>query len=74
MLQRELPNCGMQGLQINRRLLRSGSTAKEIDRARAELPFSLRNLVGMHVKTLCQFGQRLVPAHRGQRHLGFEYR
>ena len=64
----------MQGLQINRRLLRSGSTAKDIGRLLAELSFPLRNLVGVHLNPLSQFGQRFVAAHRGQRHLSFEYR
>jgi hypothetical protein len=64
----------MHGLQINRRLRRSGSTAKYVGRSLTELPFPLRHLVGMHFKPLCQFGQRLVAAHRGQCHFGFEHR
>jgi len=46
----------------------------QIGRSLAELPFPLRNLVGMHLKPLCQFGQRLVAAHSGQRNFGFEHR
>ena len=56
MLQRERANLGMQGLQINRRLRRRGSTAKEVGRSLAALPFPLRNLVGMHGQRLGQFG------------------
>jgi len=65
MLQRELPNLGMHGLQIHRRLRCRGSTAKDFGGSLAELPFPLGNLIGMHLKPLCQFGQRLVAAHRG---------
>ena len=39
--------------------------------ALVELSFPLRNLVGMHDKTLYQFGQRLVAAHPCQHYLGF---
>ena len=73
MLQRELSNLGMHGLQINRRLRRRGATAKDLGRSLAEWPFPLSNLMGMHLKPLRQFGQRLVAAHRGQRHVGFEH-
>ena len=64
----------MQGLQINRRLRRRGSPAKEVGGSLAELPLPLHNLVGMHVKPLGQFGQRLLATHRGQRHMGCEHR
>ena len=74
MLQRELSNLGMHGLQINRRLRQRGFSAKDLGRSLAELPFPLGNLIGMHLKPLRQFGQRLVAAHRGQRHFGFEHR
>ena len=74
MLQRELSNLGMHGLQINRRLRRRGSTAKDLDRSLAEWPLPLGNLMGMPLNPLRQFGQRLVAAQRSQRHLGFEHR
>ena len=64
----------MQGLQINRRLCWCGSIAKEVGRSLAELPFLLRNLMRMHFKPLCQFGQRLVATQCRQRHLSFEHR
>jgi hypothetical protein len=53
----------MQRLQINRRLHLRGSTAKDLGRSRAELPFPLRNLIGMYVKPLCQFSQRFIAAN-----------
>ena len=51
----------MHGLQIHRRLRRRGSSTKDLGRSLAEWPFPLGNLIWMHLKPLCQFGQRLVP-------------
>ena len=64
MFQRERPNLGMHGLQIHRRLRRRSTTTKDLGRLLAEWPFPLGNLIGMHLKPLGQFGQRLVAAHR----------
>ena len=73
-LQRQLPDLGVQGLQIDYRFSFRWLAAEPVGRSREQLVFSVGALVGVQVKVLRHLGQRLVASNDRQCHLGFECR
>ena len=55
-------------------LRRSRCLAEDDGGAFLKPVISFRNLVGMHIKVLCEFGQGLVALERSQGHLRFKGR
>ena len=66
----------MQRLHVDRqrRGNRSRFRPKDTGGTFQELGTPLRNLIGMHIKLLCQLGKCLLAAHRSERHLRLEGR
>jgi hypothetical protein len=71
MLQRQLPDLGMQGLEIRRVRCRLGP-AKDLRGPRQQLLFPFGDLSGVDAELLGQFGQRLVAFDGRHRDLRFE--
>lgn len=73
MLQRQLADLGVEGLQIRcvRPRVRS---AKDVSGPREQLLLPFGDLGGMHAEMLSQFRQRFVAFDRGSGHLGLEGR
>jgi len=73
-LQRQLPDLGVQYLQVDGRLIGPRLAAEHVGRLGQQLVLSVGDLVGVHVVLLRQLGQRLVASNGGHRHLGLERR
>jgi len=75
-LQRQLPDLGVQHLQIHRRrrFRACRARAKHPRRTVEKLPLPTRDLVRMNVKLLRQLRQRLLALDRGQCHSRLEGR
>src|SRR4029077_11678150 len=73
-LQRQLPDLGVEDLEIWR--VRRGlcRTAKHIDGPRQQMLLPFRDLGGMHAKLCRQLRQRLIAFDRGEGHLSLEGR
>jgi len=75
MRERLVSDLGMERLEVNCRCRRlCGPPAKQLLRAVQQPVFSLFDLVGVQVKLLRQFVQRLFTAHRLQSHLRLKRR
>jgi hypothetical protein len=74
-LQRQLSDLRMKGLQINRRWHGLDSAMSEnTGRAFEKLTLPLRDLIGVDIELLRQLGQRPLALDRGQGHFRLEGR
>src|ERR1044072_7563218 len=73
-LQCQLPDLGMQSLQVDHRFTASGSAIEHTGGALQKLRFPLRNLVRMNVEALRKVRQRHLALQRRQRHSRLENR
>ena len=72
-LQRQLPDLGMEDLEI-RWVQLVGRAAKHVDGPRQRVRLLFRYLGGLHAKLCRQLRQRLVALERGEGHLSLECR
>ena len=71
--QGQLPDLGMQRLDVRQMLPLVRSGGKYLDGPLQQLGFPLRDLVRVHIAALGQLCQRLITLDDSYRHLCFEY-